>query len=335
MIPVRLTLRIAGLVIFLLPCRLASAQEVKPLDRGEVTFTLDSIVRILRDNYVFPEVAEKMAEAVRLNHTKGQYDELSTPAAFAQQLTRDLQAVSRDKHLRVLYSPHVIAEERKVKTQADRDRLEQERARELKQDNFGFREAKILDGNIGYLDLRMFADPKYAGETAHAAMRTFSQVDALIIDLRRNGGGSPFMIQLISSYFFSDKPVHLNSFYDRPSNTTSETWTLPKTAGFRRPELALYILTSSYTFSAGEEFCYNLKNLKRATLIGEVTGGGAHPTGSVIATDKFFVRVPKGRAINPITQTNWEGTGVTPDIQVPADEALNVALEKARAVKKR
>lgn len=172
-------------------------------------------------------------------------------------------------------------------------------------------------------------DPKYAGETAVAAMNFLSSTDALIVDLRSNGGGKPEMIQLITSYFFSPEPVHLNSFYDRPTDAYTQTWTLPYVPGLQRPDVDLYLLTSSYTFSAAEEFCYNLKNLERAILIGETTGGGAHPTGSVIVTDKFFVRVPMGRAINPTTDTNWEGVGVTPHIEVSSNQALVTAQIKA------
>jgi C-terminal processing protease CtpA/Prc len=199
----------------------------------------------------------------------------------------------------------------------------------MKRSNFGFREVKILEGNIGYLDLRGFSDVAYAGETAVAAMNFLSNSDALIIDLRHNGGGSPRMIQLISSYLFGSEPVHLNNFYWRPTDTHSQTWTLPHVPGTRRPDRPVYVLTSKGTFSAAEEFSYNLKNLNRATLVGETTGGGAHPGGSVAATDRFMVWVPTGRAINPITNTNWEGTGVSPHMDVPAGEALDTAYSHA------
>jgi uncharacterized protein (TIGR02145 family) len=165
-------------------------------------------------------------------------------------------------------------------------------------------------------------------------MNFLSSADALIIDLRDNGGGSPSMIQLITSYFYSPEPVHLNNFYWRPSNENNQTWTLPYVPGKRMPDIDLYILTSSSTFSAAEEFSYNLKTMKRATLIGETTGGGAHPGGMRIATERFMVWIPSGRAINPITKTNWEGTGVEPHIKTTKEEALNtatiMALEKLK-----
>ena len=156
--------------------------------------------------------------------------------------------------------------------------------------------------------------------------------DAMIIDLRFNTGGSPAMIQLITSYLFKSNPIHLNSFYWRPSDEKSQTWTLPHVPGKRSPDTPVYVLTSPSTFSAAEEFSYNLKNLERATLVGETTGGGAHPGGPIRATDRFTVWVPIGRAINPITNTNWEGTGVTPHIEVPASKALEAAQINALEV---
>lgn len=295
-----------------------------------MSISIDSINKILQKNYIFPDVADKMASSLVENLRKGKYNSLTNPSGFASQITKDLQSISKDKHLRIVYDPKVIAAERQAIKSNNREALEAEFAADVKRNNYGFKEMNILEGNIGYLDLREFIDTKYAGETAIAAMNFLSNSDAIIIDLRNNGGGSPSMIQLISSYFFTDEPVHLNTFYFRPTNETTETWTLSNIKGKRRPDVPLFLLTSNRTFSAAEEFCYNLKNLKRATVIGETTGGGAHPTGSEIATNNFYVRVPKGRAINPITKTNWEGTGVTPDIPVSADEALKIALMKAR-----
>jgi C-terminal processing protease CtpA/Prc len=137
------------------------------------------------------------------------------------------------------------------------------------------------------------------------------------------------MVQLICSYFFDGEPVHLNDLYYRPSDSTHQYWTLPHVPGKRYVGKDVYILTSSRTFSGAEEFSYNMKNLKRATIVGETTGGGAHPGGSVKLNDHFSVFLPVGRAINPITKTNWEGTGVSPHISCPSDQALKVAQIEA------
>ena len=196
----------------------------------------------------------------------------------------------------------------------------------VRQINFGFEKIERLQGNIGYIDLRGFSDPEAGVETVAAAMNFIGNTDALIFDLRQNGGGSPEMVALICSYLFGEKPVHLNSLYWRKGDKTDEFWTKASVAGKRYGETKdVYVLTSNRTFSGAEEFSYNLKNLKRATIIGETTGGGAHPGGMYRINDHFGAFVPIGRAISPITKTNWEGTGVEPDVKVPKELALKTA----------
>jgi C-terminal processing protease CtpA/Prc len=160
-------------------------------------------------------------------------------------------------------------------------------------------------------------------------MNLLSNSDALIIDLRKNGGGSPAMVAYLSSYLFGSEPVHLNSLYWRKTGKTQEWWTDPEVPGPHMPEVPVYVLISGYTFSAAEEFTYNLQSLKRATIIGETSGGGANPGGPRPITPHVTLNVPSGRAINPITGTNWEGVGVIPEIKCPADDALDVARRKA------
>ena len=299
------------------------------LTTKEISVTIDSIGNKLKANYIFPEVADKMMASLESNFKKGNYKSITDPEEFANQLTEDLQSVSHDKHLRVMYDPEGIAEQENVVTAADSIKYLNDYISSMQRNNFGFNKVEILDGNIGYLDLRSFSDTEYAGETAVAAMNFLSNADAIIIDLRQNGGGSPAMIQLITSYLYGAESVHLNNFYWRPTDTHTQTWTLPHVSGKRNPDADVYVLTSSRTFSAAEEFSYNLKNLERATLIGETTGGGAHPGGTRAATDQFTIWVPTGRAINPITNTNWEGVGVVPHIAVKQDQALEVAKIKA------
>lgn len=321
---------IIALSIILWPIANGFAQSTDTeFTQKQASITIDSIGNQLKANYIFPEVADKMIAALESNLKKGNYKSITDPQEFANRLTEDLQSISHDKHLRVRYDPEGIAEQENVVTAADSIKYLNDYVSNMQRSNFGFNKVEILEGNIGYLDLRSFSDTEYAGETAVAAMNFLSNTDAIIIDLRQNGGGSPAMIQLITSYLYDAEPVHLNNFYWRPTDTHTQTWTLPHVSGKRNPDADVYVLTSSRTFSAAEEFCYNLKNLKRATLIGEITGGGAHPGGTRAATDQFTIWVPTGRAINPITNTNWEGVGVVPHIEVKADEALEVAKIKA------
>jgi C-terminal processing protease CtpA/Prc len=238
-------------------------------------------------------------------------------------LTADLQSVSKDKHLRVRFSPNVIPVRKEKTEPTEAEKAEFERFN--RRVNFGFEKVERMQGNIGYIDLRGFNDPEAGADTVAAAMNFVANTDALIFDLRQNGGGDPAMVALICSYLFGDQPVHLNDLYWRKENKTDEFWTKASVAGRKYGARDVYVLTSSRTFSGAEEFSYNLKNLKRATVIGETTGGGAHPGGMVRLSDHFGAFVPIGRAISPITRTNWEGTGVEPDIKVPKEQALKTA----------
>jgi hypothetical protein len=290
---------------------------------------VEAIIKELKAAYVFPETAGRMESDLRKRLGNNDYDEIKSAKKLAALLTDQLQAVSKDKHLRVFYSLEPFPEMPKPadpESDAGKRSEMRERMREQRRVvNFGFEKLERLEGNVGYLDLRMFAPAEIGGETAAAAISFLANTDALIIDLRNNGGGTPTMVALLCSYLLGPEPVHLNDLYFRPEDTTHQWWTMPHLPGKRYEGKPVYILTSKRTFSAAEEFTYNLKCLKRATIVGETTGGGAHPGGMRRAHEHFGVFVPSGRAINPISKTNWEGAGVTPDIPVPADRALSTA----------
>ncbi len=317
------------LLLFLCGMVLPSYAQTNPnrIDTKEKKEVIDSVTSILKDNYVFPDVAANMNAFIVKQFKSRAYDEIKDPQKFAAVLTADVQSISKDLHLRIRFDPENIARRRDAaRSSADSIAFAERRLQNNKAANYGFREVRILDGNVGYLNLTGFSNvDQGAGAAAAAAMNFLSNTDALIIDLRQNGGGHPSMIQLITSYLYGPDGVHLNNFFDRPNGETTQTWTLPYVPGVRRPDIDVYVLTSRSTFSAAEEFCYNLRNLERATLVGEVTGGGAHPGGIEVATDRYTIWVPTGRAINPITNTNWESVGVEPHIKVAASEALDVA----------
>lgn len=323
--PIILFCALPLLGLFLPP---AAAQEtMTPEEQSE---TIDSLIRSLEENYVFPKLAEQMGQHLRQKQEAGAFSSLSAPVAFADRLTEEMQFVSKDKHLRVRFDPEGAARMRASSGQEEGEGPSPEWLKQMARDNFGFKEIKILEGNVGYLDLRGFFPAAYAGEAAAAAMNTLSNADAIIFDLRRNGGGDPGMIQLLTSYLYrAGRDVHLNNFYNRRSNDTSQTWTLPYVPGKRNADAEVFVLTSNYTFSAAEEFTYNLKNLERATIVGETTGGGAHPGGTVPIAQRFVAFAPDGRAINPITNTNWEGTGVSPHVNIEKEKALDAAHQMA------
>ena len=294
-------------------------QEVA-LSPGEVDTALRTLSEELKDRYVLDNQVAGTLARIEARRKAGAYSELRLAEHLAAALTEDLQALTKDKHLRVFWRSNPIPTTAEDLPPDVRGLGREQLARE----NFGFKTVEILDGNIGYLDLRRFVNPAWAGDTAVSTMNFLANADALIVDLRHNGGGSPLMIALLSSYFF-DEPVHLNDLYDRRRGTTRQSWTLPHVPGKKFLNKDIFVLTTASTFSAAEEFSYNLKNLKRAVLIGETTRGGAHPVVSRRLSDHLFATVPYARAISPITKTNWEGTGVTPDFPMPAPESLVAA----------
>lgn len=277
----------------------------------------------LASYYVFPDTANEIAKVLRARLDEGAYSDVDDQE-FAARVTTDLQSVNGDKHLRLLYSHDEVPETGQVSAW---DPVAYKKEAEL--DAFGITRVERLKGNVGLLDLRLLHDAEIATPAFVAAMNLIAHTDALIIDLRNNGGGDPNTVALICSYLF-DERVHLNDIYSRPEDTTEQFWTLPHVQGpkfgGRKP---IYVLTSARTFSGAEELSYNLQQNERATLIGETTRGGAHPGDRYRVGPHLKSAIPNGRAINPISGTNWEGVGVVPHIAVPADEAFDVAYKKA------
>jgi hypothetical protein len=313
-----------------LPAQLVLGPKGGPplaIDQATCKTVIDKALKTLEEDYVFPDVAAKMAKAVRQRQANKEYGQAKTGQELAELLTKHLQEVSTDKHLRLscLAGKLPRPPEGKGPTPAMKGRMRQMALKT----NAGYRKVERLAGNVGYLAIDGFMDAEAAVEPASAAMNFLANTEALIIDLRRNGGGGPSGVVLLCSYFFDEKPVHLNSLYWRKGDRTEEFWTLKEVAGKRYLGKDVYLLTSARTFSAAEEFAYDLQTRKRATIVGETTGGGAHPGGARPIHEHFVLFVPMGRAINPITKTNWEGAGVKPDVAVAADEALNKAHELA------
>ena len=299
----------------------AAQQAPAALDAALRQQVIDGAIDHMQRAYIFEDAAVKMGEALRAHAKAGLYDRITAGADFAALLTKHLQDVSKDKHLRIIYEPAGIAGRQPPATEEERAR----RVAAERRGNYGLHRVERLDGNVGYIELRGFSGSPDAGAAVTAAMNLLANTDALIFDLRRNGGGSPVTIGFISSYLF-DQPVHLNDFFVRETGRRQSFHTTETVEGRRYGQAKpVYVLTSNRTFSAAEEFTYNLKNLKRATIVGETTGGGAHPGGVRRINDHFGIWLPTGRAINPITGTNWEGVGVAPDIAVDATEALPAA----------
>lgn len=295
------------------------APATAPVDAATRRAVVEGAIRELNARYVFPAAA-KQAETLLLRERAAGGLEQADSVAFASRLTELLQQATQDKHVRVRYSERPLPADDAGAPPSAEELAYQER--QLKAVNYGVEKVERLPGNIGYIDLRNFHPVSLAAPALSAAMNLVAHTDALIVDLRQNGGGDPAAVAWMTSYLL-DERTHLNSFWWREGERTEQFWTHDFVPGPRYGgKKPVYVLTAKRTFSGAEEFSYNLKNLKRATLVGETTGGGAHPGGVVRLAPHFGVFVPAGRAINPITQANWEGTGVEPDRRVPAAQAL-------------
>jgi hypothetical protein len=302
------------------------------IDAGTKSEVIDVLVRDLRGMYVFPDVGDKVAQLVEQGHLRGAYNSISNAKEFAEVLNRQMYAVARDPHLHVLYSSQALPA--LPAPGAEPQQPDPQMLAQFKKDNYSFQEVKRLSGNIGYLKLSAFSDAASGGSTVAGAMAVLANTDALIIDLRENSGGYAAMVALLASYFFNGEvPVHLNDLEWRKEGTreysVAQWWVFPFVPGPRYVDKEVYVLTSHGTLSAAEEFTYDLQTQKRATVVGETTWGGANPGAILRLGDHFQVFMPEGRAINPVTKTNWEGIGVKPNIAVPQEEALKVAQRTA------
>jgi hypothetical protein len=289
------------------------------LDDAARRAVVESAAQALRDRYVFPDVGARAAAAVEAALADGSYDDLEHPWAFAERLTADLQAVAADKHLRVS-APGSAPAAASGAASAAPPRSEG-----------GVTRADRLAGDIGYIEIVAFPAPEMFRPPVDRALAQLADTRALIVDVRRNGGGSPVSVAHLVSYFLDAKePVHINSFIWRSPGTetyrTDEFWSTPPP--FSYAGKPVYVLTSERTFSGGEELAYDMQVMGLGALVGETTGGGANPGGGAPLAAGLSMFVPGGRAENPITGTNWEGVGVTPDVETPSADALKVALER-------
>lgn len=287
--------------------------------------TVEALVKNLNERYIYPETARKIEKALRDWTRQPAYAALDDGAAFAAGVDAILKANVTDAHLRFRYSP------RPLPPRADPTEPSAEEMRRMKEmirnGNAGFNKVERLRGNVGYIEFQHFAAPEDMARPLEGAIRFLADCDAMIVDLRRNGGGHPAGVQLFCSYLFGEKPVHLNDIYFRRGDKIEKTefWTLKEVAGPRLPSVPLFVLTSKQTGSGAEECAYNFQQLKRGTIVGESTWGGANPGGVVRLGDHFSCFIPSGRAENPHSKKNWEGTGVIPDVKVESAKALDEA----------
>jgi len=305
-----------------------------PFDARRADRLLEAAAGSVGD-YVFPDKLPALKKAIQSLIGDKELASIHSSNQFADRVTDKLHESVHDRHLRLKFSFKAIPEPGAAKKESPRESAAR-RAREAAEDaddNYGFDATEVLPGNIGYLKLHEFKDASSGGATAVAAMSFLAHTRALIFDVRDNRGGDPGMILLILSYLF-EQPTHVNDIYWRPDDSTGQFWTSAYVNGSRYPG-DVYVLIGPKTFSAAEEFAYDLQAQKRAVVVGQPSGGGAHPITIHRLDDHFLLLVPSGRAINPVTKTDWEGTGVKPDVACAAESALATAhlaaLEKTHA----
>jgi hypothetical protein len=299
-------------------------QQDAPMNAAARQEVIDSLMATLNQFYVFPEKAAVIERGLRAQHMKGEFDGTDSAKQFARSLTEHVQALVPDRHLEVRYFEAPIPLPAAGKEDEDSPEEAANFLREGLRLNFGVETVGRLICNVGYIDLHQFGRPGQVASRIEAAMTIVGDTRGLVIDLRRMRGGDPETVMLVASYLF-DQPTHLNDIYWREGDRIETRWTAAQVTGRRygaaRP---IVILTSEDTFSAGEDFAYALKQAGRAVVVGETTGGGAHPGSRRRLNAHFMMNVPTGRAINPVTRTDWEGVGVVPDIAVSSRKALVV-----------
>ncbi len=302
----------------------ACAQSEEAFDQGLRDLAIDELAQTIDDEY-FDEVrAAEIASMLRATYASGGFDGAENDDDFARILTGFLR--EEDRHFSVNY----------IGPQSDRNgdggmhgTMEEHNA-SLRRANYGFEEVSILPGNIGYIRFNQFSDAEAGAATAIAALNFVSNTDAVIFDVRQNGGGEPSMVQFLISHFLNPQDdIVINTFVSRDTEFPTELRALRHLPAGARPNVPVYVLTSGSTGSAAEAFAYHLQALGRATIVGETTYGAGNPGGTFLLDRGFAIFVSTGSARNPITETNWEGVGVAPDVDIAASAALDQALALA------
>lgn len=295
-------------------------QEDLVITTKEKAKIIDTIITTVNSTYIFPDIALQVEKAIRTHQKKGEYNKITSSKEFADTISNQLVQISNDKHLRILFSYDTVPQ----KTEKESPLPDFIKTFAIEH-NYGFNKIDILEGNIGYLNILGFFPFDEATNKAISSLDFLSNTQALIVDLRENTGGVGTLANFILSYFYDQRPVHFLDVTFRKENRVEQSWSCFYVPGKRFIDKPIYVLTSSGTFSAGEAFAYILQSSKRATIIGEVTGGGANVGDLIRINDHFVMNLPVGRPVSPITKNNWEGTGVKPDIEVTKENALITA----------
>lgn len=307
--------------------------QATPLSPDQVKKVIDGVSKAFVDNYIFPDTAKKMTEHLQAEAAAGKFTRITDPVELAGAIERSLQASHHDGHIGIHFDPRFAAA---LSGSAGKggmvpmDPLRDSAA--MQRENYLIRKSEVLPGNIGYLRMDGFTPLPQAKQAICKALAALVKTQALIIDLRNNGGGSGEMVTQIASAFFP-VPTRLNDVVIRQADRmdTLISQTDPKAMDNLQLSMPIFILTSSHTFSAAEDLSYGLQSAGRAVVVGETTGGGAHPLHPFPVGEGFVAGIPTGRSVNFATHTDWEGVGVVPNVPVPQEQALEKALLLAKS----
>lgn len=306
-------------------CSAFGLAQSQPLQTNDVVEAVSYLGQLL-GQYPDSHAAKEMTDMLDDNLNNGRYDNLDSREALAKALTRDLRAVKHDFHLGVQYSAELSTED------AAHHLDKPEVMKRLRAENFGFGDARVLEGNIGYLRISALHDISVAADTANCALGFLQHVNVLIVDIRNNLGGEPTMVRHLLSAFFAER-THLNTLHytDGRDNVVEEIWTDPSLhADVSFANMPLYILTNYHVASGAEDLAFSAQALGRATIIGETTLGAAHPGTSHYREDlQLNFNMPHGYVVNPVTKGDWEGVGVSPDYEVSGEDAMEAAVRMA------
>ncbi len=311
--------------------QMTEAEFARPLREQERSRPVLRLADLLERFYVKPEIGKRMADALKANLAGGRYDEITGGERLAESLTSQLQTLGSDKHLKVRHR----RQERAVgsvpaQTEQDREAARERFRRNAAYDGFGVQEVKNLFGNVGYLRLGEFWSPAVSGDAISGAMQALAGADALIVDLSDSHGGHEDVVNLIMGFFLRT-PQLLFTSHNRLDGTHLQGWSAEHVAGGQRfaDSLPIYVLTSPKTFSAAEMLVIALKGHRKAVVVGEATKGGAHGGDFMPISCRFDAFVPYYWTSVGAGEETWEGTGIAPDVKVPAADAMRAAYKLA------
>lgn len=322
-------------IALVLPCLLFqsiagfSQKTGKPVSTQQQKQIIDSALRILKANYIFPAVIPAMEKQLQQKLAEGAYAKFTTVEEFLKNINADLEQWSNDRHVNIFFDPVRVKQIKAQSNSGSQQTFTPEFVQRAKYENFMVRKAERLDGNVGYIKFNAFVDTALSKGTLLSTMNFVANSNALIIDLRQNGGGNSWTMAFLLNYFLPDSTI-INEQRSRSTASVSRSYVVhePQVNKFSK-DIPVYILVSKRTSSAAEAFAYTLQSYRRATVVGEITNGEANPGYLFPVNDEMYIMVPAFENINPITRTNWQGKGVVPDISIHTDKALTAALAAA------